>query len=87
MCSCFAMHYYVSIPLFAIILKRKRKLAALLLLPYRCLVTVYVLWLFLTVLWVGMQCVIVVFPDYTHVLFHLHAFFVYASIVGSDALR
>ena len=34
---------------FAIILKRKRNLVALLLLSYRCLVTVNVLWLFLAV--------------------------------------
>ena len=34
---------------FAIILKRKRELVASLLLYYRCLVTVYVLWLFLVV--------------------------------------
>ena len=33
---------------------------------HRCLVTFEVLWLFLTVLWVGLQCVIVVFPDHTH---------------------
>ena len=51
---------------FAIILKKKRKLVALLLLSYRCLVTVNVLWLFLTVPRVGLQCVIVVFPDHTH---------------------
>ena len=51
---------------FAIILKRKRKLFALLLLSYRCIVYVNVLWLFLTVPWVGLQCVIVVFPDHTH---------------------
>ena len=53
---------------FVIILKRKRKLVALLLLSYRCLVTVNVLWLFLTMPWVGLQCVIVVFPDHTHFL-------------------
>ena len=52
--------------LFAIILKRKRELVALLLLSYGCLVTVNVLWIFLTVPQVGMQCLIVVFPDYTH---------------------
>ena len=46
-------------------LKRKRKLVALLLLSYRCIVTINVLWLFVTVLWVGLQCVIVVFPDHT----------------------
>ena len=56
---------------FAIILKRKRKLVALLLLSYRCFVTIYVLWLFLTVPWVGLQYVIVVFPDHTHLLFDL----------------
>ena len=29
------------------------------------------LWDFLTVLWVGLQCVIMVFPDHTHLLFSL----------------
>ena len=46
---------------FVIILKRKRKLVVLLLLPYRCIVTINILWLFLTVPWVSLQCVIVVF--------------------------
>ena len=46
---------------FAIILKRKRKLVALLLLSYRCFVTINVLWFFLLVPWVDLQCVIVVF--------------------------
>ena len=54
---------------FAIILKRKRTLVALLLLSYRCIVTLNVLWLLLKVSWVGLQCVIVVFPDHTHLLF------------------
>ena len=41
---------------FVIILKRKRKLVALLLLSYRCFViTVKDLWLFLTVPWVGLH--------------------------------
>ena len=53
---------------FAIILTRKRELVALLLLPVRFLVTVNVLRLFPTVPWVGLQCVIVVFPDHTHLL-------------------
>ena len=53
---------------FAITLKRKRKLADLLLLSYRWLVTVNGLWLLLTVPLVDMQCVIVVFPDYTRLL-------------------
>ena len=34
-----------------------------------CLVTVTVLWLFLGVPWAGLQRVIVVFPDHTHLLF------------------
>ena len=31
-----------------------------------CLVTVNAMWLFLTVPWVGLQCVIVVFPGHTY---------------------
>ena len=50
---------------------RKRKLVALLLLSYRCIVAINVLWLFLTVRWVGLLCVIVVFPDHTHLLFEI----------------
>ena len=53
---------------FAIILKRKRKLVALLVLSYRCFVSIKVLWLFLTVPWVGLQYVIVVFHDHAHFL-------------------
>ena len=59
----------VSQSSFAIILKRKRKLVALLLLSYRCIFTINVLLLFLTVPWVGLQYVIVVFPGHTHLLF------------------
>ena len=55
---------------FIIILKRKRELVTLLLLSYGCLVTVNLLWLFLKVPWVGLQCVIVVFPDHIPLLFH-----------------
>ena len=50
----------------AIKLKRQRKLVALLFLSDRCVVTIKVLWLFLTVPWVGLQCVIVVFPEHTN---------------------
>ena len=53
---------------FEIILKREIKLVALLLLSYRCPVSVNLLWLFLTVPLVGLHCVIVVFPDHTHFL-------------------
>ena len=48
---------------FVIILKRKRKLVALLLLSDRCIVTIK------NDLWVGLYCVIVQFPDHTHLLF------------------
>ena len=47
-----------------IILKRK----IMFLLSHPCLAILYVLWLFLTVPWVGLQCVIVVFPDHTRLL-------------------
>ena len=54
---------------FAIILKRKRELVAFLLLSYGYLVTVNFMWLFLTVPWVGLWCVIVIFHDHTDLLF------------------
>ena len=54
---------------FAIILKRKRKLVAFLLLSYRGIATINVLRLSITVPWVGLRYVIVVFPDHTHLFF------------------
>ena len=54
----------------AIILMR-RELVALLLLSFGCLITVNVLWLFLTVPWAGLQFVMVVFPDHSLLLFVL----------------
>ena len=59
---------------FAIILKRKRKLVALILLFYRCIVTINVLWLFLAVPWVGIQCLIVIFSNHTHITFETNNF-------------
>ena len=53
----------------AVILKRRRGLVTLLLLSCRCVVAVGVLWLFLAVPWVGLQYVIVIFTDHTHLLF------------------
>ena len=65
---CYALHCAHSS--FAIILKRKRKLVALILLSYKCIViTINALWLFLEVPWVGLLCVIVVFPHHTYLLF------------------
>ena len=52
---------------FAIILMGKRELVALLGLSSRCLVIV--VWLFLAVPWVCLQFVVVMFPDYTRLLF------------------
>ena len=66
---CLSMFWYALICVvssFAIILTRKSELVALLLLSLGCLVTIIALWLFPTVPWVGLQCVIVVFPDHTH---------------------
>ena len=71
---CLSLFCYVLLCvycIFAIILKSKRKLVALVLLSYRCVVTINFLWLFLTMPWVGLQCVIVVFSDQTHLFFDI----------------
>ena len=65
---CLSLLCYALLCIYSSFLKRKRELFALLLLSYRCLVTQNALWLFLTVPWVGLQCVSVVFPDHTHLL-------------------
>ena len=64
---CFGYALFCVIFSFAIILMRNRELIALLFLPV-CPVTVNFLWLFFTVPWVGLKCVIVVCPDCTHLL-------------------
>ena len=54
---CFSLFSYALLCVhssFAIILKRKRKLVALLLLSYICIVTINIMWLFLGVPWVGL---------------------------------
>ena len=66
MCCCILLDVHSS---FAIILMGKRELVALLKLSSKCLVIV--VWLFLVVPWVCLQFVILVFPDYTHLLFLL----------------
>ena len=65
---CF-MQYLESFLVLPIIVMEKRELVALLKLFPWCLVTLSVLWIFLTVLWFAPQCVIVAFPDHTHLLF------------------
>ena len=60
---CYALHCVHSS--FEIILRGKRKL---LVLSYRCIVTINVRWPLFTVPLVGLLCVIVLFPDHTHFL-------------------
>ena len=69
---------------FAIILTRKGELVALLLLSFGCRVTVNVLYLFLKVPWVGLQFLIVVFPDHTHFKVNLC---IYAYVQTRQSLR
>ena len=64
MFCCTLLYVHSSI---AIILKGKRELVALLNLSSWCLVMVE--WLFLAVPWGCLRFVIVVFPDYAHLLF------------------
>ena len=47
----------------------KREQVSLLCLSVRCPVIIIVLWGFLTVLWVGLLCVFVVFSDHPHIPF------------------
>ena len=60
-------------------IRRPSKICVMHIPLHRCLVTFGVSWLFLTVLWVGLQSVIVVFPDHTHsfstYFLHTHPYF------------
>ena len=66
--SLFCYALLCALSSFAIILKRESELIYLLLLSYGCFVYVNVMWIFFTEPWVGLQCVIVVHPDHTHLL-------------------
>ena len=68
-CSMFCCVLLCVLSSFSIILMVNRELVTLLCLSSWCLVIVIVLWLFLTVPWVDLQCVIVVFSEHTHLLF------------------
>ena len=57
---------------FANIFTRKRELITLLELSSLFHMTVCVLRFFLMVLWVSLQCVIVVFPDHANLLLHVN---------------
>ena len=63
LCICLCLLFFSRVP---ITLKRK----ILFLLSHPCLAILYVLWLFLAVPWVGLQCVIVVFPGHNRFLLH-----------------
>ena len=62
---CFDVQYFELFSSFAIILKRKRGLVALLFLFFRRLVAVNVMWVFHTVSGFCLLCVIVVFHIHT----------------------
>ena len=62
-----------------VILGRKRKLVASLLLSCRCVVAVGVLWLYFAMPWLGLQYVIVIFPDHTPD--HTHFLFLFDETV------
>ena len=67
-CSiCFVVRYFVSILVLQSSQWRKRELVAVLCLSSLCLVIV--VWVFLTMPWVCLQFVIVLFPDHTRLLF------------------
>ena len=68
-CSMFCCASLCVISSFAIVLKEKRELVALLCLSSWYVVIVIVLWLFLMVPCFGLQYVILVFPDHAHFLF------------------
>ena len=61
---CFVMQYLVSFLVLAIIWLGRRARCIHWLFSW-CLVAVSVQWVFLTVQWVGLQCVFVAFPDHT----------------------
>ena len=62
--SCFVLQYYVSF----LVLQSSWWVRESWLSSW-CLVVVNILWLFLAALQVGLQCVIVVFPDHTQLCF------------------
>ena len=64
----FVVGYFMSVPVFSIILMGMRELVALLCLSSWCLMIV--VWPLLAVPWVCLQFVVVVFPDRTHLLFY-----------------
>ena len=64
--------HYVVLSSFKIFLTRKREIWLLCFCILSDKLLLYILWLFFAVPWVGLQCVIVVFPDNTHLLVDCH---------------
>ena len=64
---CFVLHYLSVIYILQSSWGRESWLLYFDCLPW-CLVTVGILWLFFLMPWIGMQWVIVLFPDHTHLL-------------------
>ena len=54
--------------------EKEKSVSLMLFSSYRSITTTHVIWLFLTVPWVGLQCATVVFPDHTHLLFIIYSF-------------
>ena len=69
--SCSGVQCLVSV---LTILRRNSELVTLLWLSSKCLVSVSTLWLFFTVRWVCLYCVVVVFPGHIHLLYYRYSF-------------
>ena len=66
----FVLVFVIKCPfLFCNHIGEEERAGCYVLLSFGCLVTANVLWLFLMMSWVGLQCVIVEFPDHTHLRF------------------
>ena len=79
------MHYLVAFP-FCNHLAEEEIAGCFTLIVFSLLSVFGALCLFLTVSWVGLQCVIVAFPGHTYLLFEVYytrtlSYFIYLSIV------
>ena len=82
---CHVVRYLVSFQVISILVGRG-DLVPLLLLSSRCHVAISVLFLFLTVPCVGLQCVILAFPDHNHFLDGGNMLQKYALILDLDVV-
>ena len=63
------MRYSVSFLVFLNHLEEEERAGCFAFIVFRMSCYCNVPWLFLTMPWAGLQCVVVVFPDHTHLLF------------------